>query len=330
MSGQRVVGSSVVRRFAVGCLLCAGWLGIGRPGWADEPLDPATRMVHATLKLFHPRSTATGFLVEWPASRKAGRGECALVTAHHVLDQTAGETLILVLRKREADGKYSRLDHTIPVRKQEKPLWARHPKHDVAVLPVTLPEGTAVTPLPYSVLVTEATLRRLTLPVGSRVLALSYPVRFEANGAGFPVARQAGLASFPLLPIEAHPHLLLDMNAFVGDSGGPVFALWRDAAPAVAPADKVSAIDNRVAAANSEAAANLAAAEGDAPPATDLPIVLGLVTGQVRNDEKVQTLFEERSVHHPLGLAVVVQAHWIRETIELANAAPAPAAKPSE
>ena len=42
---------------------------------------------------------------------------------------------------------------------------------------------------------------------GSPFLVLTYPQRFEANDAGFPITRQAVLASHPLLPASSHPVL---------------------------------------------------------------------------------------------------------------------------
>ena len=71
---------------------------------------------------------------------------------------------------------------------------------------------------------------------------------------------------------------LADITAFGGDSGGPAFI------------------------------ASL----------TDHPTIIGIVVAQFRHDEKIKMEYEERSIHYPLGLAEVVHAKYIRETIELA------------
>jgi hypothetical protein len=112
-------------------------------------------------------------------------------------------------------------------------------------------------------------------------------MRFEANNAGFPVVRQGGIASFPFSPVAQHATMFIDMNAFAGDSGGPVIA---------APPDRSSATNGANA---------------------DEPLVLGLITGQVRHDERSTGLMEERVTHYPLGVALMIQAQFIRETIVL-------------
>ncbi|MFO0820138.1 MAG: hypothetical protein U1A77_19465 [Pirellulales bacterium] len=277
----------------------------------NEVLDAPTRVVHATVKLFHPRSTATGFLVALPDSAEKKPGQCIIVTAKHVFEQTVGETMVLVLRKKEPDGAYSRRDHTIPIREKEKPLWAAHSTADVAALLVTLPENTSLVPLPYSTLADEAALRRAKLSVGGRLLTACYPARFEANAAGFPVTRNGGIASFPLWPVAKHPVFLLDVTAFAGDSGGPVY--W-------VPSQIESVEENgNVQGQQVQPTTSDPANEEKSSVSVEreqLPLVVGIVSGQVRNDEKIQTLYEERVAHYPLGISVVVHSQHAREAIE--------------
>jgi hypothetical protein len=47
------------------------------------------------------------------------------------------------------------------------------------------------------------------------------------------------------------------------------------------------------------------------------PLVVGLVLGMHRQTDRVVSAFEERTTHMPLGLSIVVQASFVRETIEL-------------
>jgi hypothetical protein len=56
------------------------------------------------------------------------------------------------------------------------------------------------------------------------------------------------------------------------------------------------------------------------------PLVIGIVLQYYRHDERIVTEFEERTVHHPLGLGVVLHAQFIRATVEQAAQ---PAAKDS-
>ena len=277
----------------------------------NEVLDAPTRVVHATVKLFHPRSTATGFLVALPDSAEKQPGQCVVVTAKHVFEQATGETMILVLRKKEPDGAYSRRDHTIPIRDKDKPLWAQHATADVAALKVTLPDSTSLVPLPYDSLADEAALRRARLSVGGRLLTACYPARFEANSAGFPVTRNGGIASFPLWPVAKHPVFLLDVTAFAGDSGGPVY--WVPTTTGTSTPEASTGVNSSQAATSDPAVAEKNPVNSDRD---HLPLVVGVVSGQVRNDEKIQTLYEERVAHYPLGISVVVHSQHAREAIE--------------
>ena len=47
------------------------------------------------------------------------------------------------------------------------------------------------------------------------------------------------------------------------------------------------------------------------------PVVVGLVAAMQRQTDKSTTPFEERTVHTPLGLAIVVQSPFLRETVDL-------------
>ena len=158
--------------------------------------DFATEVMEATFKIFHPDSTATCFLVRRDAPDTANY----LVTAAHTFERTKGETMVLVLREAKPDGSYARRDVTIPVRSGDKPLWVRHPKQDVAVLRLAEPLPVPISALPAAALADEAGLTAAGAHLCSPLFVLTYPQRFEANGAGFPVARQGIFASPPSLP----------------------------------------------------------------------------------------------------------------------------------
>ena len=237
-------------------------------------LDFATEMLESTYKLFHVDSTATCFFLR----REAPDQALYLVTAAHVLENTKGETAVVVLRERESEGVYQRKDYRIPVRRGDTPLWVRHPKEDAAVLRLTENPPVPVGWLPASALADEAKLKAAGLHICSPLFVLTYPQRFEANEASFAVARQGIIASHPFLPIEKNHTFLSDFTTFAGDSGGPVFV-----------ADE-----------------------------SGHPLILGIVLSQFRHDEKVTTEYEERTLHHPLGLGGVLHAQFVSETLEQA------------
>ena len=236
--------------------------------------DFATEMADATFKFFNADSTATCFLVR----REAPDQTLYLVTAAHVFDGVKGDTAIVVLRARRDDGSYQRRDHTVAVRRGVKALWVRHATEDVAVLRLAEAPPVPVTALPLSAIADEASLTAAGLHICSPLLVLTYPQRFEANDAGFAVARQGIIASHPFLPIQAQHTYLADFTTFGGDSGGPVFVAGTDGHP----------------------------------------LLIGIVLAQFRHDEQVTTEYEERSIHHPLGLGSVLHAQFVRDTIERA------------
>ena len=183
-------------------------------------VDFATRTMEATYKVFNKDSTATGFFVSDPVGSGPTHKGTILVTATHVLSKATGESAIIVLRKPAADGSYTRHNFTIAIRAKEKPLWTAHPREDVAALRVKLPADANVSPLPWESLVTEQVLKDIGLHVASPLCAMGFPTRFEANRAGFPIARHGSVASFPVAPITIHKTLLVDFTTFSGDSGG--------------------------------------------------------------------------------------------------------------
>ncbi|MEI7909020.1 MAG: serine protease [Verrucomicrobiota bacterium] len=242
--------------------------------------DFATETLDATYKLFNKDSTATCLFVR----REAPDTALYLVTAAHVFDKAKGDTAIIVLRETRADGSYQRRDHPVAIRRDGKPLWIRHPTEDTAVLRLTEAPPVPVGVLPMAALADEARLAAAGLHICSAVFVLTFPERFEANDAGFAVARQGIIASHPFSPVQTYHTFLADFTTFAGDSGGPVF---------------------------------VAAADGH-------PLVIGMVLAQFRHDERVTMEYEERTIHHPLGLGTVLHAQFIRDTIEQA-ATPAPA-----
>jgi hypothetical protein len=246
--------------------------------------DFATQMLEATYKLFNNDSTATGFFVQVPPAAPESKPRVVVVTAGHVFAKMSGETAVVVLRRPGGDGSYQRRDLTIPIRAKGKPLWTAHADQDVAAMRVELPADAAVSPLPLEMLADEAALRAANLHLASSLHVLTFPTRFEANTAGFPVCRHASIAGAPLLPVKLYKTFLADFATFNGDSGGPVFL----ADPRRREAAELSP-----------------------------PLVVGIVVAQFRSDEKSDTMYEERTLHHPLGLATVLQAQFIRETIDL-------------
>jgi hypothetical protein len=268
--------------FAIGSLAAAAPIPHSHGG------EFAAQVMEATFKLYHPNSTATCFLVR----REAPDEATYLVTAEHTLSKTRGATAIVVLRKAQEDGTYARHDHTIPIRDGDAPLWARHPDQDVAVLRIADPLPVATNTLPSIALADHDRLHAARALIGTPLLVFTYPERFEANSAGFPIARQGIIASHPLLPAAHYPTFLADFTTFAGDSGGPAF---------------------------------IADPHGQ-------PLILGIVVSQHHHVETINTKYEDRTLRHPLGLGTVVHARFVLDTLDeaakLATPEPPPAPEP--
>lgn len=235
--------------------------------------DGAEKLVLATYKLANDGSTATGFAV---CSDSNGEARCFVVTAHHVLAQMKGDACLLVSRERHDDGTFRRREISIQIRENGEPRWNKHRDHDLAVL--RLPAAINIKALPLECLASEQILESVS--VGDAVWLAVFPERSEASGAGFPIVRSGGIASYPITPVKPHPMFLVDTTSWTGDSGGPVVHQ------------------------------TLRSSAGD-------PIVLGVVRGMRNITETVrESRFVERKINYPLGITEALHAALARELIE--------------
>jgi hypothetical protein len=246
---------------------------------AEEPPMDAMR---ATFKIANENSTATCFVIARPGASETSRRELVLVTAAHVFETMSGDECRIVLHEERADGTFVRNEVPLKIRSAEKPLWLRHSEVDVAALKLELPAGRTIAALDIDRLAGESAVGNGKLRSADEVWILCYPAQLESSSAGFPVLRRGTVASFPLTPIESNRTFLVDFTTFGGDSGAPVVVRDRNASDA----------------------------------AGQRTSVVGLVSGMHRETTKSISPVEERTVHRPLGLAIVVHAEFIRQTID--------------
>ncbi len=266
-------------------------MGIGEPSMAQGPID---EVLAATHRLTDKKTSATAFLVWSRQADEADEKRPVLVTAAHAFERMPGATVQLVLRAENADSTFSRREADIALRKEDKPLWVRHPELDIAALPVELPEGTVARPLRFEQIADASWTAERRLRVGADVLIPGYPATLEGNDAGWPVLRRGIVATHPLTPVASAQRMLVNATTFGGDSGAPVVL-----------------------------------ADGDEA------VVVGIVVGMQRQTDRSTMAFEERVSHMPLGLAITIQAPFIRDTMELlaktkreSEVKPEPEAKP--
>ncbi len=149
-----------------------------------------------------------------------------LVSAAHVLDDIAGETASLLVRRPNSDGTYAAFSHIIRIRHAGAPLYVKHAEVDVAALPVDLPDDVVITGLSPEFLADDEIAK--TFHPGDQIFCLGFPLSVATPG-GFPILRMGYIASYPLTPLRFVKQIELDISLFPGNSGGPAYFFFPDA-----------------------------------------------------------------------------------------------------
>lgn len=262
---------------------------------ARPDLELNTALMESTFRLEGaggPHGTA--FVLARPDARAGSRRRHVLVTSAHLLEEMAGDTAVLVLRRPVGGWRWRRRPFAIRIRARGRPRWTKHPRGDVAVVALALPRGILREPVPVDVLADDAALGRLGIHPGDELNCLGFPFGAESSRAGFPILRSGKIASYPLLPTSRTRVFLLDFPVFRGNSGGPVYlAEWRR--------------------------------RPDGRGMERVHLVLGLVSREVMVHERIQELYGVRERSYSLGLAEIVHASLVRETIDLLTRRQSPA-----
>lgn len=252
---------------------------------AQETYDLSTILMKSTYKITAANSVGAGFVIGKPTGRGDKTFYYVLVTADHLLKAIKGDKITLHLRKKTED-TYQRIEHTVRIRENGKNLWTKHPEADVAVMYVSLPKDADIALLPIAFLATDENLRTYEIRPGDQLFALGFPLGQEANEAGFPILRTGTIASYPILPTRKTKHFLFDFEVYKGNSGGPVFLIAQ----------------NRFYKGSTHIGI--------------VRMILGLVLKERAILEYRKSIYETERKTHPLKIAVVVHATFIREAIE--------------
>jgi hypothetical protein len=253
---------------------------------AQEVAEINTILMRSTFMLAGDGATGTAFILGRLSKGDKAKAYYVLVTAAHVLTAMRGENAVLNLRKRSGD-VFSKMPYSISIRRGAKPLWTQHPQADVAVMYIALPNDIDIQLLPTDLLATDDILKQFEIHPGDRLSCLGFPLMAEANEAGFPILRSGHIASYPLTPMTSVKTILFDFNVFEGNSGGPVYLT-----------DSSGRFYN------------------GGMHIGQVQFLMGLVSEQKFAEEQVQSLREVRKERYQLGLAVVIPAQFIRETLE--------------
>jgi len=253
-----------------------------------EAVELNTILMKSTFKLAGNGSIGTAFIIGRPSKKEATKAYYVMVTAAHVLEQMKETHATLFLRRKIADGTYEKVPYSVEIRRDGKPLWTRHPDNivDVAAMYVRLPQDIDITLLPTAMLADDEVLEKFEIHPGDELMCLGYPFGAEANVAGFPILRSGKIASYPLIPTQQTKIFLYDFQIFQGNSGGPVYFV--ESGRTYAGGMHVGLIQ----------------------------FIAGIVSQEHIITEKIESLYEVKEERHPLGLANVIHARFIKETIE--------------
>ncbi|MBS0263622.1 MAG: trypsin-like peptidase domain-containing protein [Planctomycetes bacterium] len=196
--------------------------------WAIAPAESALR---ATVRVFDAGSSGTGFLVATGDPNDVGK-RCLLVTAAHVFENMKSDKGTLVFRLTDREHGIGRKQVLVPTRKGNEVLWTKHPRFDIAVLAVEIPEGVDVKPFEERQIADGKFAEEGRFSVGQDAFIPCFPVQLEANAAGWPILRRGTVATHPLVPVTTVPTFLMDYTSFGGDSGSPI-VVWQDNEPMV-------------------------------------------------------------------------------------------------
>jgi len=253
---------------------------------AQDEFELNTVLMHSTFKIQGEDSIGTAFILGKPLRNESRRAHYVLITAGHVLEKMKGNSAILFLRKKRGNS-FEKISHLLPIRKGNKNLWVKHPDVDVAAMYVNLPVDIDIALLLTDMLADDDIFEKQKIHPGDELFCLGYPLSLEANPAGFPILRSGKIASYPIIPAKETKSFLFDFEVFPGNSGGPVYFVQSG-----------RTIGRRMIVAT-------------------VQFIAGLVIQESIATEKIKSLYGEQYIKHPLALAKVIHALFIKETINL-------------
>lgn len=251
---------------------------------------PAKAPVEGPAKAPEKKITGTVFILN-SLEKDSNQRIPVIVTAHHVLDSFQGDFATIYLTQKQVDGTFAKIPFTLKIRNKGANLWTKHPEADIATMLFPLPESlrnTIDSLVGTELLARDIDIQSEDIQPGEELSCLGFPFGFESNSAGFPILRSGKIASFPVYPSKIAPKILLDIRIFGGNSGGPVFFDY---------------VNRR--------------RFGSKEQTADLRGIIGVLTEDYSYTEKFEGYFETSTRRDPIGIAVVVPAQFVMETLEI-------------
>ena len=237
-------------------------------------------------------ASGTAFILCESVSDTSLAGYTVLITAKHVLDGIKDSIAILELREKET---HTLFEHKLQIRSGNQNLYVCHDNADIAVIALDVPSKGECTNLSTGFLADDALLDSNEIAPGQDVNALGYPFGYSANKYGYSVLRSAKIASYPLLPTRIEKTFFIDMSVFGGNSGGPVYYEYIN--PLFIGKAQYLITDMK-----------------SIKQKTQF-FILGLVIEETTHEIHTETRYESKIQRVPLGVATVVHASLIKDTI---------------
>jgi hypothetical protein len=261
----------------------------------DRDIELNTVLMESTFLIEGPvgqgKTLGTVFIIAQPIPNTTPEfGQYVMITAAHVLQEMQGNFAILHLRHRvdEKTNTWVQVPYQLQIRSNGQPLWTKHPEADVAAMYISVPLETAFKPVTTRMLVDDQMLSDFGIHPGDEVRCLGYPLGATSNDAGFPVLRSGKIASYPLTPTGQTKTFLFDFRVFKGNSGGPVYFVEKNR-PMLPNFGRFQSFH----------------------------FIMGLVTDEKLFTEQAVGQYSQEIRQTQLGLAIVVHASLIKQTIDM-------------
>lgn len=252
---------------------------------AGTSIELNTILMRSTFKITDDGSIGTAFILGKQTEDDPDKAYYVLITANHVLDEMRGDEAVLDLRKKSG-GSYQKIKYPIPIRDKGNDLWVKHPDVDIAAMYVDLPNNIDLALLSIQLLADDKLLEKYEVHPGDELFCLGYPLGAEANQEGFPILRSGKISSFPIIPAKTIKYILFDFEIFSGNSGGPVYFI--DSGRTYGGVKYLG---------------------------ETIQFIIGLISQEFIITEEIESLYETRKIKHPLALAKIIHASFIKETV---------------
>ncbi len=170
------------------------------------------------------------FIIGKPMINDSNRAYYIMVTAKHIFDDITKDEVSLLIRKKISDSIYIPILYKFNIRINGKNLYFTHPDTsiDLVAMYLPLPNNIDIELLPSDFLADDEFLKDFGIHPGDNVFCVGFPHGLKSNVYGFPILSDGALASYPILPTKFYKKMLININTFSGNSGGPVYVYEKE------------------------------------------------------------------------------------------------------